>query len=322
METRMLYVHALSPIHVGIGQGTGVIDLPVIRETVTGWPYLPGSSVKGVLREASTDALSAAGHDDDTVKQMIAVTFGPETDKASDHAGGVIVADLRLLFFPVRAMRGGFAWVTSPLALDRWARDADRDGLPAGSTAREVADGGIVLPGDAAQNALASGGDVRLEDLKLDITVPGDTALARIVGDIAGACFAENTWRQFFASHAGVVSDTTFSFLTRTATEVTARNRIDPTRKIVAEGALWLEEAIPAEAILAGPLVATDQGIARYRAKIDENAGDDAHAREIAAGIETPVQIGGNASVGRGIAQARMAPGVEAAATAGTGGAR
>ncbi len=319
METRMLYVHALSPIHVGIGQGAGVIDLPVIREVVTGWPYLPGSSVKGVLREASTDALRNAGDAEATVKQKIAITFGPETDNASDHAGGIIVADLRLLFFPVRALRGGFAWVTSPLALDRWARDAGMPGLPATSPVRQVGDGNVVLPGATARNTLATGNAVRLEDLKLDITAPGDDTLEKLVEQIAHACFDDDAWRQFFASHAGVVSDTTFSFLTHTATEVTARNRIDPVRKIVAEGALWLEEAIPAETICAGPLVVTDQGIARYRTQFDENAGDDALGQMVAKGIENLLQIGGNASVGRGIARARIAPAV---VPAGSGGAR
>ena len=52
MEARMLFLHALSPLHAGTGQGAGAIDLPVAREKATGLPYLPGSSLKGVLRDA------------------------------------------------------------------------------------------------------------------------------------------------------------------------------------------------------------------------------------------------------------------------------
>ncbi len=51
MQARLLFTHALSPLHAGTGQGVGVIDLPIAREKATGLPFLPGSSVKGTLRD-------------------------------------------------------------------------------------------------------------------------------------------------------------------------------------------------------------------------------------------------------------------------------
>ncbi|MDR3020660.1 MAG: RAMP superfamily CRISPR-associated protein, partial [Treponema sp.] len=45
------WIHAVSPIHVGAGQGAGYIDLPIVREKVTNWPYIPGSAVKGVIAD-------------------------------------------------------------------------------------------------------------------------------------------------------------------------------------------------------------------------------------------------------------------------------
>ena len=56
MEALLLFVHALSPLHVGIGQGVGLIDLPIAREKATGLPILPGSSLKGALRDLCVDA--------------------------------------------------------------------------------------------------------------------------------------------------------------------------------------------------------------------------------------------------------------------------
>ena len=50
-ESRLYYIHALSPVHVGAGRGLGFVDLPIVREAVTGWPYVPGSAVKGVLAD-------------------------------------------------------------------------------------------------------------------------------------------------------------------------------------------------------------------------------------------------------------------------------
>ena len=45
MKARLAFVHALSPLHAGTGQGVGVIDLPIAREKHR-YPYLPGSSFK------------------------------------------------------------------------------------------------------------------------------------------------------------------------------------------------------------------------------------------------------------------------------------
>ena len=50
ITTCLSFVHALSPLHAGTGQGAGIIDLPIAREKATGLPYLPGSSLKGTLR--------------------------------------------------------------------------------------------------------------------------------------------------------------------------------------------------------------------------------------------------------------------------------
>ncbi|HEY7420145.1 MAG TPA: RAMP superfamily CRISPR-associated protein, partial [Ktedonobacteraceae bacterium] len=50
MNAQLTFIHALSPLHAGTGQGAGVIDLPVAREKATNIPFLPGSSLKGALR--------------------------------------------------------------------------------------------------------------------------------------------------------------------------------------------------------------------------------------------------------------------------------
>ena len=35
MDAKLLFVHALSPLHAGTGQGVGVVDLPIAREKAT-----------------------------------------------------------------------------------------------------------------------------------------------------------------------------------------------------------------------------------------------------------------------------------------------
>lgn len=116
MKAKLLFLHALSPLHAGTGQGVGVIDLPIAREKGTDIPIVPGSSIKGVLR--------AACEDENTRKRV----FGPETSNASEYAGSAQFTDQRLLCLPVRSLAGVFAWVTSPFLLQRFKRDAEAAG--------------------------------------------------------------------------------------------------------------------------------------------------------------------------------------------------
>src|SRR5579884_2839412 len=113
MNARLTFIHALSPLHAGTGQGTGVIDLPIAREKATGLPFLPGSSLKGTLRAQCSGQ--------DCVK-----VFGPDaadilTD--SNQASAAQFSDQRLLLLPIRSLAGTFAWVTSPYVLRRLTRD-------------------------------------------------------------------------------------------------------------------------------------------------------------------------------------------------------
>src|SRR6266566_2593985 len=113
MTTQLTFVHALTPLHAGIGQGVGVIDLPIAREKATGLPFLPGSSLKGPLRSlcpANTRSL----------------VFGPESTNISgseNQASPAQFSDQRLLLLPIRSLAGTFAWVTSPYILQRFVRD-------------------------------------------------------------------------------------------------------------------------------------------------------------------------------------------------------
>src|SRR5437870_13133969 len=119
MNARLLFIYAISPLHAGTGQGVGVIDLPIAREKATGIPFLPGSSVKGTLRDLCKDPK----------KEDV---FGPETTNADEFAGAAQFADQRLLMLPIRSLAGTFAWVTSPYLLKRFLRDA-KDANPKAS---------------------------------------------------------------------------------------------------------------------------------------------------------------------------------------------
>lgn len=55
-------IHTRTALHVGSGGDTDVVNLPV-QKTVHGYPMIPGSSLKGVVRSTIEAILRAAGND-------------------------------------------------------------------------------------------------------------------------------------------------------------------------------------------------------------------------------------------------------------------
>jgi CRISPR-associated protein Cmr4 len=276
MLTRPFLLHALSPLHAGTGQAAGIVDLPIARYRSTGVPFVPGSSIKGVLR----DARRSAGNEKEP--SLLAV-FGPETGNASEHAGALVVGDARLLALPVRSFRGTFAWVSSPLLLELARRDLG-----------EVASGlkPPSLTGRAARvvngSACLFENKIYLEDLDLPAEAdPVCDAWAKFLSPLV------SPGEDIFSKRFAVVDDDTMSFLMETATQLDARVRLDPTTRTVAQGALWLEESLPPESLLVG-LLAAD------RSRRDGLAMSPSEVLDYALANETVLQLGGKATVGRG----------------------
>ena len=284
MNARLLFTHALSPLHAGTGQGVGVIDLPIAREKATGLPILPGSSVKGVLRDACEDAC-----EDDTTRKNV---FGPDTQNASDHAGSVQFSDQRLLLLPVRSLAGTFAWVTSPYVLQRLRRDAEA------ASVNELPE--VPAPGEESCAVSETGcticvGDkVVLEDLDLSAEPNG------LVGQWA-TWLSEKVFSQdaemtaMLTARLCVVRDDVLNFLLDTATEITARIRLQDDKKTVQKGGLWYEEALPTETVLVGLVVATHV-----------KAAPEVVFTTVGGLVTKPLQFGGKATVGRGLCRLRM----------------
>ncbi|AZK60364.1 CRISPR-associated RAMP Cmr4 [Candidatus Desulforudis audaxviator] len=282
MEARLLFVYALSSLHAGTEQGVGVIDLPVAREKATGLPYLPGSSLKGVLRDACRD------------NEMRKKVFGPDADSAHEHAGSVQISDQRLLLLPVRSLKGTFAWVTSPYILRRFLRDAENVGvssIPSGVPVPTL-ETSCLVSNDGS--AIVLNNQVILEDL--DLTAETNSDAREWAEWIDRQVFPDDTsGQEMLNARFCVVHDDVMSFLLDTATEVFARVRLREDAKTVETGGLWYEEALPAETVLAGLILANP-----VKAKPDE-------VFETFSGLmEKPLQLGGKATVGRGLCRLRM----------------
>ncbi|MCS7069582.1 MAG: type III-B CRISPR module RAMP protein Cmr4 [Meiothermus sp.] len=279
MNTYILFLHALSPLHPGTGQGVGGIDLPIARERSTGIPYLPGSSIKGVLRDTAASKLA---------KDKLLALFGPETGSASEHAGAAVFGDARLLLLPVRSLAGVFAYVTSPYLLERFAREAGFAGLtPPALPAAPASDDQCHLPPESALKLGDKVYKVYLEDLDLSYQEAKELA----------------EWGGWLAQHSGaqvkrrlcLVHDDVMGFLLETATEVVARIRLEDETKTVADKALWYEESLPAESLLYSLI-----SLGSSRKKAVEVALDDLKS------LLGYAQMGGKASVGRGLCRLKL----------------
>ncbi len=296
-QTRIYWLHALTPLHVGTGSGLGYIDLPVMREKVTNWPLVPGSAIKGVLSDThqAEDARKKIEDKKDLTKheKRTICAFGRAGDEHS-NSGSLVFTDGRLVCLPVRSLYGTFAWCASALSLQRLARDLELAGVdnpsaPATSCPERAA-------WTTGNTKLVLGGEDRkvfLEDLDL---AASDSQDATAWADwLAQQIFVgQEAWQKAFRERFVIVPDNVFDFLSETGTEVNARVRIEDEKKTVATGALWYEEALPAETILSG-LVWCDRV---FGFSGETPAREDLF--QAYCGDPLDLQIGGKATVGHG----------------------
>lgn len=287
MSTRLTFVHALSPLHAGTGQGVGVIDLPIAREKATGLPFLPGSSLKGPLKSQC----------DEKVRALLFGKDSKDIPGNDNSASTLQFSDQRLLLLPIRSLAGTFARVTSPYILRRLVRDMKEIlGITSDIAVPQVSSDSCVIAGN--QSKLAINGMVYLEDLDLKVQTDPLTSWAEWIGKHVFP--DDEAWQGMLTERMCVVADDTFSFLIETATEITARIKLQEDSKTVQKGGLWYEEALPTETILSGVVQATptkDAGISAEEAfkTLDEQMGKN-----------PTLQFGGKATVGRGLCRLLM----------------
>jgi CRISPR-associated protein Cmr4 len=310
MKIRSYLLQALSPLHAGTGQSAGVIDLPIARMRATGIPFVPGSSIKGVLKDARRRDSRIARHTLHAVFGPDRKISGPEGDVSAgaadagaiDHAGAFIVSDARLLALPVRSFAGTFALVSSPLLLHL----ARRDLVESGHTPPDLPQ----LPGNARAARVVTGSINRHPEHErvyleaLDLPAAEDAVVDRWADFIARVLPAAE--RALVQQRFAVVDDDTMSFLWETATQVDTRVRIDPGTGVVEDGALWTEESLPPETLLLGLMAA--HGSLRKDTPLDPG---EVLAQALPAGGEI-LQLGGKATVGRGRCHIRPWPAAQA----------
>ncbi len=219
MKSEIMAIFTRTPLHVGAGNSVGAIDSPIMRERHTKIPVIPGSSLKGVLRDLFN------GNPDQEI------LFGN-----GDSAGKLLIGEARVLAFPVRSAKGSFAWITSPIALARYEMDSgvkmDIDKL----------DGLEDSQCFGAQDVLL-GKDVVLEEYKFE-----SRGLSEDIASKLEKIFDDKIWKTV-ATRLVIVNDEIFSYFCENACEVVTRIKIDDETGVVDKknGALFNQEQVPSE---------------------------------------------------------------------------
>ncbi len=268
----LLYVHAITSLHPGSGTALGVVDLPIQRERHTDWPTIPGTSMKGVLRDHAVQD----GVEQSRIDRLFG-KGGEEGKSGGFEAGTLSFTDARVLAFPVRSLHGVFAWVTCPQALRRWQRDATLAGCKPDLPALNLEPDTVLVPtGSPCQ--VPGKPEVILEEFCFKVRPAQPLALPLLEG--------------LDPKRVLVLGDDDFTYFVRHATEVTARIGLDPKTKTVKGGALFYQEFLPSETLL--------YSLVLFSHRVPDNTPYD--PPEI-------VQLGGDETTGKGICRLTIVKG-------------
>jgi CRISPR-associated protein Cmr4 len=293
-----VFLYAVSPVHMGAGQAIGVIDNPIQRERHTGHPCFAGSGIKGAVRHGFT----AIGGDEKLIDRL----FGPDADSNELHAGAVSFGDTQLVALPVRSLKGGYVYATCPQAISRAQRLLALIGGKADWPTLTVNDEHCLI----ANPALLSGDKLHLEAFEYTAADKESASVKTIAPDLAAKALPDDPAYAFFRNKLStdlvVLSDTDFAYFALNAMLVEPHVRIDADTGTASDGGLFYTENLPPESLLVAPLLASQTRTGK-KDDWEDAAGVMAKMKNVIDG--KLLQIGGDATTGRGLVLAKVVEG-------------
>lgn len=289
-----VFLYAVSPVHMGAGSAVGVIDNPIQRERHTNHPSFAGSGIKGALRHG----FEALGGQKANVDRL----FGPESQSGELYAGALSFGDAQLVAFPVRSLRGGYVYATCPQALARAQRLLELVGVKTDWKIPGAKEGDCLL----ANPDLLSGSKLHLEAFEYEAKV--SESLPALARDLADKGLPAGDAYAFFRNKLGqdlvVLSDTDFGYFAEHATLVEPHVRINSETGAADDGGLFYTENLPPESLLLAPLMASATRSGKEQLQAEEVLGQIKAV--LCRGV---LQIGGDATTGRGLVVATVVEG-------------
>ncbi|AMX84692.1 type III-B CRISPR module RAMP protein Cmr4 [Geobacillus subterraneus] len=286
---RPFVLHAVTSVHAGSGSEIGLVDLPIQREKHTGFPKIESSSLKGAVRYHMVQALPEE-------KKELDLIFGADRGEESvTQASAIALSDARVLLFPVKSLRGVFAWITCPHVLERWNQEMS---IHQETISKENAFQPLPVPAPntvSSDRLMAVNGRIVLEEYTFDVTISREAQqlaeqLATLIGEYS---------RLRLPERLVVLSDDDFVDFVKLSTEVNARIRISHETGTVDNGALWYEENVPPETFFYSFLYI---GHARGNGINGLTTANDIEQYLVKSGkFPSVFQLGGNSTLGRGM---------------------
>lgn len=294
-----LFLIALSPVHAGSGSDVGVVDLPIQRERHTDYPKIEASGIKGVFREDYRIQKK--------LPDELGIIFGPE--KGDGHQSAIGFVDARVLFFPVKSVKGIFAWVTCLDVLKKFKEMMTVSGCDIADASGAVDIGSIpvnTITGESEISMEKRNGEETTRTVILEeypFKVHKNDSLGRFADWFCNNVFCNapdlSYQKSEFAKRLIVVDNDSFRDFVTLSTEVISRTKIDPDTGTVDKraGSLWYEEYLPVETIMYSVLMSSKPLMKTPPATLDT---DEKVMGKVVDGWPSIIQIGGNATIGKG----------------------
>lgn len=246
-------------------------------------------------------AFEGVNSDDKDIKEKIALSFGPDE---GDYASSLGFTNARLLLFPVKSMKGVYAWITCEYVLEKFKSDLrfcnikDMPEIPEKNT----------VPKESSLIIDPKLSKVVLEEYTFD--VKEDEKCGKFAKWISGIIFPKDSIFDYRKNKLKkdliVLDNNDFKDFVNLSTEVITRTKISSKTGTVEKGALFTEEYLPVESVLysmvmASPMFAKDD---KEKEVFDINNGmneEELIMEFFEDNLPQTVQLGGNATIGKGL---------------------
>jgi len=307
-KANLLFLLNETPLHAGSGDSLGIVDLPIQRERHTGFPKIEASSLKGSIREHfernSENGINAP---------KIIAAFGSDggsNESSTSKAGALGFTDARLLLFPVKSMRGVFAWITCPRILNKFSDELKLVGIKKEFQLVSYPKQGSGVA--AAGNKLSLNEKfIVLEEYTFEVNERlGAKNFVNDFGEYLSRLLYDD--KGYFAdklmTDIVVLTDDDFKDFVNLSTEVITRTQIDNQTGTVKDGALFTEEYLPAESLMYSLALFAPEFADKERESEKQFKTHDDLQKYFRGLVDAyPVmQIGGNATLGKGITRVKI----------------
>lgn len=317
-----LFLLCETPLHVGVGSDVGIVDMPIQRERHTNWPKIEASGIKGSIRssfemkyrddnEKIRDINILFGYDDNGLNEDVKKLFNEE----KDFSGALGFTDARVLLFPVKSLKGVFAWVTCPAVLDRFFSDLNIALMTWGEIFNGLSCDEIFkkldIPNDiydenmiSSSSACLINGTNKIILEEFTVKVEESEKCKKLGEWLSKTVLSDDKsyeyLREKLKNDIVILSNDLFTEFTSLSTEIITRTKIDNETGTVKSGALFTEEYLPTETIMysfaiLSPIFSKQKGSFEGNNQLQKI---EEFFRE---NLERVIQIGGNSTLGKGI---------------------